>query len=92
MIELPTQYKGRLYAVLGDNNVICGVHIGQAWMPLVFLDPEKLPSIRIMAQTVANLSGRQVHVYEFTVGKIVETIQPQYMTPTFGGPDLDRAH
>lgn len=60
---------------------MCGVLIGDHWMPLVAADELRLPFVQQQARFIADRTGQTVRVIRLTTREEVETVSPAGISP-----------
>lgn len=56
------------------NEGLLAAPLGETFMPLVAADPDRVESLRIIAQKMAQMTKKKVHLIKFSVKEEIETI------------------
>lgn len=56
---------------------VCALRVGNDWMPMVAADQDRVESLKVAAQQIANHSGATIQLVEFDVRRNVERIHPR---------------
>ena len=58
-----------------DEGIVAFNVDGRVWMPLVAGDLARVSSLRVMAETIAQTTGRKVHLVKFSTREVLEEIK-----------------
>ena len=62
-----------------DEGIVAFSGWGALMMPMVAADSKRVDSLKLMAQSIANLTRKRITLIKFSVREDVETIEPSYI-------------
>jgi hypothetical protein len=77
MKQIDTIHAWVAFDTRDQTEGVCAFLMGQSWVPLVAADPERLASIRPMAEQICNESGMTLKLIRLSVREEIEEMRPK---------------